>query len=273
MSAPLGLNLFFISIRLVDLLEIGILAFVLYSLYRLMRGTIAMQILVGLLGLLALESIVSGLNMRVLRSLFSTVSEVFVIAIIILFQPEIRRVLLVIAQNPLVRRFVGGSTSPYEALIDALVPAVMEMSAAKTGALIVIARNAGLRTYVETGTPLQATVTHDLLVQIFHPKTPLHDGAVIIEDGQIAAARCILPVSQSRRLDGQFGLRHRAALGMSEETDAVIVVVSEERGSIAFVENGQLTPNVDEETLRKRLLTALTEPATRTEQLAALADA
>ncbi len=267
----LALDLYFIPIRLVDLVEIAILSFVLYHLYRLMRGTVALQILFGLLALSLLENLVTAFNMRVLRSLFSTVSEVFVLAIIILFQPEIRRVLLVIAQNPLVRRFVQTNSNQPQ-VVDQVVTAVMEMSHKRIGALVAFARTTGLRTYVETGTRLHAEVTSELLIQIFLAKSPLHDGAVVIQDGKLEAARCILPVSQSRRIDHHLGLRHRAAVGLTEQTDALVVIVSEERGTISIAEKGTLTLNVSEAELRQRLLAGLASDATTTTPIAALAD-
>lgn len=268
----LALDLYFIPLRLADLVEIAILSFVLYHLYRLMRGTVALQILFGLLALSLLENLVTAFNMRVLRSLFSTVSDVFVLAIIILFQPEIRRVLLVIAQNPLVRRFVKpGNNQPQ--VIDAVVPAIMEMSRDRVGALVAFARTTGLRTYVETGTRLHADVSRDLIMQIFMANSPLHDGAVIIQDGKLEAARCILPVSQSRRIDHHLGLRHRAAVGLTEQTDALVVVVSEERGTISIAEKATLTLDVSEAQLRQRLLAGLSPTAATAPPIAALADA
>ena len=255
-----ALELYFIPIRLVDFLEIAVLSFVLYSLYRWMRGTIAWQIMLGLLALLALEFVVTFFNMRVLRSLFGLVSEVLVLAIIILFQPEIRRVLLIIAQNPLIRRFMRAEREQSH-VIDEVIPAVLEMSRNRIGALIAVARTTGLQTYIESGTQLGAHVTRDLILQVFLPKSPLHDGAVVIQDGKLEAARCILPISASRRIDAHLGLRHRAALGLSEQTDALVIIVSEERGLISIAEEGVLTTGLTEATLRQRLLAGLSTEA------------
>lgn len=252
---PLALDLFFIPIRLVDLVEIALVTFVLYQLYRLMRGTIAVQIFLGVAVLYFLDVLVSALGMTVLRSVFNTVSEVAVLAIIILFQPEIRRLLLVLGRNPLIRRFMR--TPDHDQLVEAVVDAVREFSRKRTGALIAFARVTGLRTYIETGTPLEAPVTRELLAQIFYPNTPLHDGAVIIRNRVVAAARCILPISQNQRLSAELGLRHRAAVGLSEMTDAFVVVVSEERGSISVADDGVLEFNLTEAQLRKRLGNAL----------------
>lgn len=249
------MELFFIPVRLIDLVEIALLSFVLYQLYRLMRGTIAVQIFIGLAALYALDAVVSALNMTVLRSVFDTVSEVFVLALIILFQPELRRLLLVIGRNPLIRRFMRASEQ--ERMIEQVVAAVRELSRARMGALIAFARVTGLRTYIETGTAMNAPITRELLTQIFYPNTPLHDGAVIIRNQQIAAARCILPISQNKNLSSDLGLRHRAAVGLTEQTDAIVVVVSEERGSISIANNGDLAFNLSESEFRERLTEAL----------------
>jgi diadenylate cyclase len=195
------------------------------------------------------------MNMRVLRALFSTIGEVFVLAIIILFQPEIRRALsLLFGQVPLISRLL---TSPDQSrAADQVIKAVSAFSRDRVGALIVFERTSGLRAFIETGTVLDSRVSQELLSSIFHPKSPLHDGAVVIQSGQIAAARCILPVSESKRLSPHLGLRHRAAVGISEETDAFVVVVSEERGSISVAEQGTLSPNLTEADLRQRMASA-----------------
>ncbi|MGA7306523.1 MAG: diadenylate cyclase CdaA [Rhodothermales bacterium] len=251
----LALSLFFVPIRLSDVIEVAIVSFILYHLYRMMRGTIGMQILLGLLALVILDNVVTAMNMRVLRALFSTIGEVFVLAIIILFQPEIRRALsLVFGHVPLMRRLL---TSPEQGrAADQVIKAAAAFSRDRVGALIVFERASGLRAFIETGTLLESRVSQELLSSIFHPKSPLHDGAVIIQSGQIAAARCILPVSESKRLSPHLGLRHRAAVGISEQTDAFVLVVSEERGSISVAERGTLTSNLTEADLRQRLAAA-----------------
>jgi diadenylate cyclase len=251
----LGLDLFFVPIRLSDVIEIAIVSFILYQLYRIMRGTIGMQILLGLLALVILDNIVTAMNMRVLEALFSTVGEVFVLAIIVLFQPEIRRALaLVFGQVPLLGRLLS---SPEQGrVVDDVVRAVSDLSRERMGALIAFEQTSGLRAFIETGTTMHSQVSVELLISIFNPKSPLHDGAVVIRAGQIAAARCVLPVSGTKRLSAHLGLRHRAAVGLSEQTDALVVVVSEERGSISVAEGGVLTANVSEADLRQRLITA-----------------
>ena len=267
----LALDLFFVPIRLSDIVEIIIVAFILYQLFRMMRGTIGMQVLFGLLALVVLDNIVTAMNMRVLQALFSTVGEVFVLAIIILFQPEIRRALaLVFGQVPLLGRLLS---SPEQGrVVDEVVHAVADMSRERIGALIAFERTNGLRAFIESGTPMDSAVSVELLLTIFNPKTPLHDGAVVIRAGQIAAARCVLPVSPSKRLAAHLGLRHRAAVGLSEQTDALVVVVSEERGSISIAEGGDLATNLTDADVRQRLTDAFA-PQTSQNPTLATADA
>lgn len=249
-----------IPIRVVDLLEIGIVAYILYKLYQLMRGTIAVQIFFGVMALYLMQVIVTAAEMTMLRRLFRSVSEVFVLAVIILFQPEIRRLLLLIGQNPLVRRFVNSPAQ--EELVTEVVAAVGEMSKNHIGALIAFERSTGLRSYIETGAQIRAQVSRDLLITIFFAQNPLHDGAVIIRDRRIEAARCILPISTSMRLSPHLGLRHRAAVGLTEQTDAFVVIVSEETGTISVSTNGELISNLTVNELRNLLADALAAKST-----------
>ncbi len=245
-----------IPIRFVDILEISLVAYVLYKLYQLMRGTIAVQIFFGVMALYLLQVVVTYLDMIILKTLFASIGEVFVLAVIILFQPEIRRLLLLITQNPLFRRFV--SSSEEDEMLNELVGAAAEMSGANIGALIAIERSTGLRSYIETGAQIHARVTQELLVTIFFAQNPLHDGAVIIRSRRIEAARCILPVSTSMKLSPHLGLRHRASVGLTEQTDAFVIIVSEETGSISVSENGQLISDLTVGELRAYLVQALT---------------
>jgi diadenylate cyclase len=231
-----------IPIRFVDLLEIGLFAYLLYKLYQMMRGTIAIQIFLGVLALYMVQVIVTALDMTMMTALFGSLSEVVVLAVIVLFQPEIRRLLLVIGQNPLVRRFV--SSTAQDEMIEEVVAACDSMSKQRIGALLVFERSTGLRSYIETGTRLNAGVTRELIITIFYAQNPLHDGAAIIRNRRIEAARCILPVSTSTTLSPQLGLRHRSGVGLSEQTDAVVVIVSEETGSISVAREGLLTSNM-----------------------------
>ncbi len=244
-----------IPIRVVDLLEIGLVTYLLYKLYLLMRGTIAVQIFFGIIALFLIQVAVTAANMTILKAIFGSIGNVFVLALIILFQPEIRRVLLLLGQNPLIRRFVR--TQTHEMIVSEVVAAAAEMSKFRIGALIVFERTAGLRNYIETGAELHATISKDLLVTIFFAHNPLHDGAVIIRNRRIEAARCILPVSTNMALSPKLGLRHRSAVGLTEQTDAFVVVVSEERGHISIARNGDLISNLTVLELRTYLTEAL----------------
>ncbi|WP_263792967.1 diadenylate cyclase CdaA [Salinibacter sp.] len=239
-----------------DAIEIVVVAYVLYQLYRLMRGTIAVQIALGLGALFLIQFVVELADMTVLTTVFSYFNQVFVLAVIIIFQPEIRRLLLLLGKNPIVRRFV--STTDQRQVIDETVGAVEEMSQQQIGALMAFQRSTGLRSYVETGELLEAEVSRDLLLTIFYGQNPLHDGAVIINNRRVEAARCILPVSTSMKLSPQLGLRHRAAVGLTEQTDAFVVVVSEETGDISVSRDGALISNITPEELRTYLTSALT---------------
>lgn len=249
-----------------DLLEITIVAYILYKLYQFMRGTIAVQIFLGLMALYAVQVVVTAVDMTMLPALFSSIGEVAVLAIIILFQPEIRRVLLLLGQNPLVRRFV--SSSAQDEMLSEVTAAVSEMSKDRIGALIAFERSSGLRNYIETGTLIQAAVTRDLLITIFYGQNPLHDGALIITNRRIEAARCILPVSTSMKLSPHLGLRHRAAVGLTEQTDAVVVVVSEETGNISVSIDGELISNLTVNELRAHLRDAFTTQVPESAEIA-----
>ncbi|MCS3632896.1 diadenylate cyclase [Salinibacter ruber] len=243
-----------------DAIEIVVVAYILYQLYRLMRGTIAVQIALGLGALFLIQFVVELADMTVLTTVFSYFNQVFVLAVIIIFQPEIRRLLLLLGKNPIVRRFV--STTDQRQVIDETVGAVEEMSQQQIGALMAFQRSTGLRSYVETGELLEAEVSRDLLLTIFYGQNPLHDGAVIINNRRVEAARCILPVSTSMKLSSQLGLRHRAAVGLTEQTDAFVVVVSEETGDISVSRDGALISNITPEELRTYLTSALTGQST-----------
>jgi len=238
MAVLIAIRIGFVPLDWLDVLDIAIVAFLLYQVYRLIRGTIAVQIALGLLAIYLMDVLVRAAGLTTLRALFGAFSEVFVIALVILFAPEIRRLLFLLGRNPLVRRFV--SDSPRARITAEVVAAISEMSENRVGSLIAFARSTGLRNYIESGTRIHADVERDLLTSIFFPNSPLHDGGVIIQGQKIEAARCIFPVSEGRRLDPHLGLRHRAAIGLTERTDAFVIVTSEETGRISIAENGRL---------------------------------
>ncbi|NNF59236.1 MAG: TIGR00159 family protein [Rhodothermaceae bacterium] len=242
MKPLLAIDFGFLPVGWLDVLDVVIVAFLVYQVYRLIRGTLAVQLALVLLALYGLNVLIQVFGLATLTALFSAVSEVFVLAIIILFAPEIRRLLFMLGNNPLVRRFV--TTSPRARITGEVATAIAEMSENRIGSLIAFARSTGLRNYIESGTRIHADVERDLLTSIFFPNSPLHDGGVIIQGQKIEAARCIFPVSEARKLDPHLGLRHRAAIGLSERTDAFVIVTSEETGAISIAENGQLDYNL-----------------------------
>lgn len=228
----------FLPVSWLDVLDVGLTAILVYQVYRLIRGTIAVQIAVALLILTVVSTVVRLLGLTTLTTIFGAVGDVFVLAVVVLFAPEIRQALFLVGRNPIVRRLVA--PPPRQKITAEALAAIGEMSRSRTGSLIAFSRSTGLRNYVETGTQINAEVERDLLTSIFYPNSPLHDGAVIIQGQKIEAARCILPVSESRALAPSLGLRHRSAVGLSERTDAFVVVTSEETGGVSVAENGRL---------------------------------
>jgi diadenylate cyclase len=234
-----------------DLVDIAIVAVFFYQVLILIRGTRAMQMAVGAGLVTALYFLSRWLELEAVNWIIRNALGYVVIAVIVLFQADIRRALAHFGRAPFLRylgRVAGG-----EDTIEELVTAVGNLAAHKIGALIVIERQIGLRNYIEGGIPLDATITYDLLASIFQPTAPLHDGAVIVQGDRIAAAACFLPLSVNPKVSRALGTRHRAALGLTEENDAVAVVVSEETGIISIAINGRLERDFTPETLRLRL--------------------
>jgi len=237
---------------IVDILDILIVSYLLYRLFSLMRGTRAVHMFFGLIVLFILSVIAQWVNMIALDWIISSLRTVWVIAFVIIFQPELRRALAMMGQNPVLSRFVSVQES--KGVVPEIIKAVASMSEKRIGALIVLEKDMGLKNYAETGTEVDATVSAELLGTIFTPPSPLHDGAVIIQNDRVVAAGCILPLTQDPRVASALGTRHRAALGLSEETDAIVIVVSEETGTIAYAEGGKLHRKIDINTLRGDLL-------------------
>ena len=244
MSQVFGLNWLFVAI------DIALLSILIYRLLLLIRGTRAVQMFVGLLTIILLSITADWLDLGGLKWLISNLKTVWVVAFLILFQPELRRGLAQIGQSRFFARLVTGTRF---AVLGEIVKAVEAMAEQRIGGLIVLERTMGLRNYVETGTRLDAAVSAEILLTIFTPHTTLHDGATIIHSDRVVAAGCILPLSQNPRLSQAIGTRHRAALGLAEETDAVIVVVSEETGAISIASDGRLIRRLDAGTLRSEL--------------------
>lgn len=245
----------FLNIRVRDIFDILIVAMAFYKLFRLIRETRAEQLTKGIFVLFALTKISEWLEFYTLNFILDTTMTVGVLAILIVFQPELRRALEYIGRS----RFFTKSFSEIKGeslkeVFDEIVDAVASLSRQKIGALIVIERETGLNEVVETGTRIQGKVSSDLLINIFIPNTPLHDGAVIIKDDIIKAAACFLPLTDNASLSKDLGTRHRAALGISERSDCLAIVVSEETGSISIAENGSLARYLDTKTLKQILM-------------------
>ncbi len=234
----------------IDIVDIAIVAFVIYQLLLLLRGRRAMQMFVSLFVIVVVGFIARWLQFDALNWLMSGLKGLWAIIFVILFQDELRRILAQMGQSRLLRPFVR--LEVHES-IDAIVTAVKAMSQKRTGALIVVERQARLLNYYQTGVLLNAPVVSSLIVSIFTPLTPLHDGAIIVSGDEVIAARCTLPLSQNPYYVHTLGTRHRAAVGLTEETDAVVVIVSEETGDISLALGGQISRGITLSQLRERL--------------------
>ena len=251
----------FITIRFLDVLDILLVAFLLYQLYMLIKGTVAFNIFIGLFLVYLFWLLVKALDMELLGSFMGQFISVGVLALIVVFQPEIRRFLLLIGSNDQVNKFLrvdklfsaDAHKTASNQQIKAIVKACENLARTKTGALIVIAQKSELKEYARTGEKLSARISDALLEAIFFKNAPLHDGAVIIIGNKIIAARCILPITENEHLDPSLGLRHRAAIGVTEETDALAIIISEERGKISYAENGELKRDISSAELSKML--------------------
>ncbi len=254
------------NIRIIDIIDILLAAILLYQVYNLVKGTAAIRIFLGIIAVYLIWKIVKTLHMELLSEILGMFISVGVIALIVVFQPEIRQFLLVIGNTRFIRsgrkRFLFWKfrlENPTELHIDKIVKACQKMAEMHTGALIVITRENALDPYVETGQVVDARISEFLLETIFFKNSPLHDGAVIIRDDKVRAARCILPVSTSATIPALYGLRHRAAVGITERSDAIAIVVSEQGGSISCSMEGKLTVNITPSELNKVLEEGLKE--------------
>src|SRR5690625_1087512 len=247
----------FIEFGFKDLLETLVIAIVLFYLYRWIRGTFAIQAAAGLLFVVILNIGVSILGFSTLNFMLRSMLDVGVLAVFIIFQPEIRTLLYNLGQNTSFDRFVGKAGS--DSMINEVIEAVRALSRTKTGALIVFARSSSLQDLVDVGVRIDAKVNSELLQTIFQKDTPLHDGAVVIKDNKIIAASCYLPISQNPNISRVFGTRHRAAVGVSETNNVFVVIVSEETGRISIAQNGNLSSGLSIQNLRSELEKALAE--------------
>ncbi len=259
----------FLEVSWVDFIDISLVAILLYQIYKLIRGSIAVNIFLGILALYLVYLIVRAAQMELLATILGQFMGVGVLAMIVLFQPEIRKFLLLIGRGAEINRgslikSIANWQARYHDDFDVhqLIEAVKTLKATRTGALIVFSRDMELKFYAETGDPLDAEVNKRLLISIFHKHSPLHDGAVIIYKGRIKAARCVLPVSDNDHLPANFGLRHRSAIGMSETTDTLVMAISEETGRLILARNGKFIRGLKLKAVEQKILEYLhnTEP-------------
>ena len=251
----------FITLRFLDVLDIFLVAFLLYQVYRLIKGTVAFNIVIGLFSFYLMWIVVKALNMQLLGSIMGQFIGVGVIALIIVFHPEIRRFLVYIGTNYNLNKvlsldkLINADKFPSisEKVANEIIDACETMSNTQTGAIIVILRKTELLEIIRSGERIEGRVSSALLISIFFKNSPLHDGAVIIKGNEVISARCILPLSQSELKNKNLGLRHRAALGITENTDALAIIVSEETGNISFSMGGKLEENITSKQLTNRL--------------------
>lgn len=248
----------FIHIGIIDVIDIFLVALMLYYLYRVTRGTSAFSIILGVVMLYLMYVVVRALNMELLSGILGEFIGVGIIAVIVIFQPEIRRFLQMfgLQQNQRLSRLFSGDNVEDNLDIDSLVKACVEMGESKTGALIVLQQTSDLSLMAEGGIAVDAKVSSSLLENLFFKNSPLHDGAIIINKNRVVAARCILPSTQSQ-VPKSYGTRHRAALGMSEVSDAIILVVSEETGGLSIAQGGVIQREIEPEKFKSVLVRRL----------------
>ena len=248
----------FLQLSLTDILDILLLALIIYVAFRWIRGTSAMSIFIAIISLYVIRVLVSAFNMRLMNALMETVLDVGVIALIVIFQPEIRKFLIRLGNRymsstkgkQILEKVLGKSNTKTVGndMANEITEACRRMSESKTGALIVIAHTTPLDDVISTGDNIDASIHRRLLMNLFFKNSPLHDGAVVISGERIIAARCTLPITERTDLPASYGMRHKAAIGITEDTDADAITVSEETGNISFIKGGQVTPinNINE---------------------------
>ncbi len=252
------LALDFIKFRLTDAIDILLVAIILYEFYKLLKGTAAVRIFVGIAILFVVYKLAGLLHFGILSEIMGQVISVGMIALIVVFQPEIRSFLIYLGNTKFIKILSGKlnrKMNPQEFAedIEAIVRACKRMASSKTGALIIMARETPLDHFLSTGEPLDAIVSRELIENLFFKNSPLHDGAVIIKNHRIAAARCILPVSKADNLPTDLGLRHRSAIGSTTLTDAIAVIVSEQTGQISICKEGKITRDISPIVLKQML--------------------
>lgn len=250
----------FIQVRVFDIIDIFLVALLFYWFYRILKGTSAISIFLGIVAVFLIWQLVKALQMELLSSILGAFVNVGFIALIVIFQPEIRRFLFTIGaqarEGKFTQRFKFLRVNSTDLDVDAVAQACLNMAEIKQGALILLARKNNLDDIISTGVIVNADITSPLIENIFFKNSPLHDGAMIIRNNRITAARCILPVTQKTNIPGHYGLRHRAAIGVTEVNDCIVLVVSEETGAISIVTGGNIRPVIPselKETINKEL--------------------
>ncbi|MFE4708573.1 diadenylate cyclase CdaA [Peribacillus simplex] len=241
----------------VNFIDILLVWFVIYKLLTIIRGTKAIQLLKGIFVIVIVKSLSNLFGFNTLGWLMAQVMNWGVLAILVIFQPELRRALEQLGRGKLFARGTVPEENQQERLVEEILKASTYMAKRRIGALITIEKGTELGDYVETGIPLKSYISSELLINIFIPNTPLHDGAVILQNNQVAAAACYLPLSESPFISKELGTRHRAAIGMSEVTDSLTIVVSEETGGISVTKNGELYRDLNQESFRAMLTSEL----------------
>ncbi|MDE7168767.1 MAG: diadenylate cyclase CdaA [Mucispirillum sp.] len=237
----------YVSVR--DIIDIALISYIIYRILLLLRGTRAIYMLVTIIILMVMMGVSSAVGLRVTHWVLNNMSGYLFLALMIIFQPEMRRALAFIGES----KFFERSVSLNSQIVDELVRSSTILANRQLGALIVIQRNTDLAHYVTIGQKIDSVVSKDLLLSIFIPYSPLHDGAVLLVDSRLTYAGCILPLTKRDDINQQYGTRHRAAIGVTEETDAVAIVVSEERGEISIAVGGKIIPNLDANMLKETL--------------------
>jgi uncharacterized protein (TIGR00159 family) len=256
----LGFQVGFLEIRWVDVLDISLVAILLYNIYKLIRGSVALRVSIGFLFVYIIYLVVKATDMELLTSILGQFMNVGVLGALIIFQNEIRKFLLLIGKTTTFQDFTFSSFFRFGAFqtrgqfdITPIIDALKNLGGTNTGALIVVSKSDDLKFFAETGDILDAEISKRLLISIFFKNSPLHDGAVIIHKGRIVAARCILPVSDNQQIPASMGLRHRAGIGISEVHDVSVLVVSEETGQLSFIRNGEIFHNLSPLEMRQKL--------------------
>jgi diadenylate cyclase len=254
-----------LRIDLWDLVDILVVSILVYEVLKLIRGTRAVQMALGGSMLVALFYGSRWAHLETVNWLIRNLAGYLVFAVIVLFQSDIRRALAHLGRAPFFRYFAKEESA--EESIEEIVVASSMLSSQRVGAIIALERQIGLRNYIEGGIPLDALMTYDLLVSIFQPSSPLHDGAVIVQNDRVAAAACFLPLTVNPKLSKALGSRHRAAIGLTEENDSIAVVISEETGAISLAADGQIQRALDADTLRARLRALVVQGSRRRSRL------